>query len=420
MILFFCILDNRNCYAKDGVVLIGISDFRMPPVVIYGNDSLTKLGEMAAPLGKKALIISDRMMDQLGNVTRCQQILAEAGVSSVCYLEVNSEPTDIHVEEALAVMKDDQCDVIVAIGGGSCLDAAKAVALLATNGGYIGDYQGGNKPIEMKPLSLIAIPTTAGTGSEVTSVTVITNTEDNIKMMIKHPAFIPEAAIVDPVLTYSSPPHVTAATGVDALCHAIEAYISRRAQPLTDTLALSAIEHIMKYLRVAYFDGENREAREKMAYASMQAGLAFTNASVTLVHGMSRPIGALFHVPHGVSNAMLLPAVLEFTKERAVDRLAVIGRLIRPDLQALSNDELAGVTINEVKKLCDDLYIPNMKTFGLDQVKFKQVVAKMATDALASGSPSNNPRIPSYDEIIKLYHICYDYDFTNLTSTPLE
>ncbi|MGX6443536.1 iron-containing alcohol dehydrogenase [Neobacillus sp. K501] len=400
--------------------MIGISDFRMPPVVTYGNDSLTKLGEIAAPLGKRALIISDRVMDQLGNVMRSQQFLEEAGVSSVCYLEVNTEPTDVHVEEALAVMMVNQCDVIVAVGGGSCLDAAKAVAVLATNGGFIGDYMSGKKAIDKKPIPLIAIPTTAGTGSEVTSVTVNINTEDNIKMMIKHPAFIPVAAIIDPVLTYSSPPHVTAATGVDALCHAIEACISRQAQPLTDTLALSAIENIMKYLRTAYFDGENREAREKMAYASMQAGLAFTNASVTLVHGMSRPIGALFHVPHGVSNAMFLPAVLEFTKESAVDRLAVIGRLIRPDLQALNNEELAGVTINEVKNLCCDLKIPNMKSFGLDQVKFEQVVSKMATDALASGSPANNPRIPSHDEIIELYHYCYDYDFTTLKTTPLE
>jgi len=232
--------------------------------------------------------------------------------------------------------------------------------------------------------------------------------------MIKNPAFLPEIAIVDPVLTYSSPPHVTAATGVDALCHAMEAYISRVAQPLTDNLALSAIELIVNNLRTAYINGEDQEAREKMAFASMQAGLAFTNASVTLVHGMSRPIGALFHVPHGVSNAMLLPAVLEFTKESAMERLAMIGRLLRPDLKALTTEELADVTVNEVKKLCRDLKIPNMKTFGLDEEKFNQVVSKMATDALASGSPGNNPRIPSHDEIIELYHICYDYDFTVL------
>ncbi|WP_040204287.1 iron-containing alcohol dehydrogenase [Neobacillus jeddahensis] len=386
----------------------------MPQTVFYGNDSLTKLGEQAALLGKKALIISDKIMSQIGNVKRCQEYLEEAGLTTVPYLEVNSEPTDEHVSEALTIFQDQQCDVIVTIGGGSCLDAAKAVAVLATNDGYIGDYMGGKKTVTENPIPLITIPTTAGTGSEVTSVTVITNTKDDIKMMIKNPAFIPQVAIVDPVLTYSSPPHVTAATGVDALCHAMEAFISRVAQPLTDNLALSAIELIVNNLRTAYINGHDQDAREKMAFASMQAGLAFTNASVTLVHGMSRPIGALFHVPHGVSNAMLLPAVLEYTKESAIERLAVIGRVLRPDLKSLKNEELAEVTVNEVKKLCRDLHIPNMKTYGLDEEKFNEVVSKMATDALASGSPGNNPRVPSHEEIIDLYHICYDYDFTVL------
>ena len=388
------------------------SEFRIPQAVFYGDHSLTKLGEQAALFGKNALLISDRIMNQIGNVITCQQELEKAGVQTVCYLEVNTEPTDDHVSEALSICLDNQCDVLVAIGGGSCIDAAKAVAVLATNGGYIGDYLGGKKPIVHKPIPLIAIPTTAGTGSEVTSVTVITNTKDDIKMMIKNPAFLPTIAIVDPILTYSSPPHVTAATGVDALCHAIEAYLSCHAQPLTDHLALSAIELIVNNLRSTYINGENREAREKMALASMQAGLAFTNASVTLVHGMSRPIGALFHVPHGVSNAMLLPAVLEFTKNSALERLAVIGRLLRPDLKELTTEGCADVTIHEVKKLCRDLNIPNIKTFGLDEKKFNLAVSKMATDALASGSPGNNPRVPSYDEIIELYHTCYDYNFT--------
>lgn len=392
----------------------GFSEFRMPQAVFYGIESLSKLGVQAALFGKKALIISDKIMDQIGNVEKCKHFLEAAGLTTVSYLEVNSEPTDVHVSEALTTFQQNQCELIVTVGGGSCIDAAKAVAVLATNGGYIGDYMGGRKPIAYKPIPLIAIPTTAGTGSEVTSVTVITNTKDDIKMMIKDPAFIPAVAIVDPVLTFSSPKSVTAATGVDALCHAMEAYISRLAQPLTDNLALSAIELIINNLRAAYQNGEDQEAREKMALASMQAGLAFANASVTLVHGMSRPVGALFHVPHGISNAMLLPAVLEYTKESAVERLAVIGRLLRPDLTGLSQDELADVTVNEVKKLCCDLNIPNMKDYGLNQEKFSEVVAKMATDALASGSPGNNPRVPSHEEIIELYHLCYDYDFTTL------
>jgi alcohol dehydrogenase class IV len=389
----------------------GFSVFRSPQTIFYGTDSLTKLGEQAALLGKKALIIGDRIMEQVGNIKRCLQYLEEAGVSSVSYCEVNSEPTDVHVSDALAFFLEHKCDVIVAIGGGSCLDAAKAVAVLATNGGYIGDYMGGRKPIEKAPVPLIAIPTTSGTGSEVTSVTVISNTKDDVKMMIKHPAFIPAVSIVDPVLTYSAPPKVTAATGVDALCHAVEAYISRLAQPMTDNYALSAIELIVNNLRAAYINGNDREARERMSLASMQAGLAFTNASVTLVHGMSRPIGALFHVPHGISNAMLLPAVLEFSKDSAADRLAVIGGMLRQDLKTLSKDELADAAVLEIKKLCCDLNIPNMKDYGLDREKFNQVVSKMATDAIASGSPGNNPRVASHDEIVELYKVCFDYDF---------
>ncbi|PLT32741.1 iron-containing alcohol dehydrogenase [Bacillus sp. V5-8f] len=388
------------------------SEFRMPKAVYYGTNSLNQLGEHAAALGKKALIVSDRVMEKIGHVKSCQQLLNQNNIPYIEFLDVNSEPTDVHVAEALELCLREQCEVIVAIGGGSCIDAAKAVAVLATNGGYIGDYMGGKTPIEKDPLPLIAIPTTAGTGSEVTNVTVITNTKDDIKMMIKHPAFLPCVAIVDPTLTISTPPHVTAATGVDALCHAIEAYISRKSQPLTDNMALSAIESIVNYLRRAYENGEDLEAREKMAIASMQAGLAFSNASVTLVHGMSRPIGALFHVPHGVSNAMLLPAVLEFTKESAIDSLAEVGRIICPGLEAVTNEELADAAIREIKKLCRDLQIPNMKAWGLDEDRFGQVVDKMAVDALASGSPGNNPRVPTHEEIVDLYHRCFSYDFS--------
>ena len=393
------------------------SEFSIPNSVFYGQNALSNLGEQVIAYGKKVLLISDRIIEKIGHVKTCQDILAELGVTYATYLDVNTEPTDAHVEEALQLCLEEQCDVIFAIGGGSCIDAAKAVAVLATNGGYIGDYMGGKTPIQNKAIPLIAIPTTAGTGSEVTNVTVITNTTDDIKMMIKHSAFLPKVAIVDPLLTISSPPTVTAATGVDALCHAIEAYISCRSQPLTDTLALSAIEAILHHLKVAYKDGGNTEAREKMAIASMQAGIAFSNASVTLVHGMSRPIAALFHVPHGVSNAMLLPAVLEYTKESAIEKLATIGRLISPESTSLTDEELADLTIYDIKNLCHDLNIPNMKTWGIDEQKFQEVIEKMATDAIASGSPANNPKVPSKQEIINLYHYCYDYEFSRDTNT---
>lgn len=387
------------------------SEFCIPSSVFYGQNSLSQLGDQVKANGRKVLLISDRIIEKIGHVKTCQNILEEIDISYISYLDVNTEPTDLHVEEALQLCLKEQCDVIVAIGGGSCIDAAKAVAVLTTNGGYIGDYMGGKSPIEKNPIPLIAIPTTAGTGSEVTNATVITNTREDIKMMIKHPAFLPTVAIVDPMLTTSTPSTVTAATGIDALCHAIEAYISRLSQPLTDTLALSAIEAILNNIKVAYEDGENIAARQQMSIASMQAGIAFSNASVTLVHGMSRPIGALFHVPHGVSNAMLLPGVLEFTKESTIDKLATIGRMISPTSTTLTDKELADIAINKIKQLCWELNIPNMKTWGIDEQKFQQVLDKMATDAIASGSPANNPKVPTKQEIVDLYNYCYDYDF---------
>lgn len=380
-----------------------VSEFRMPKSVLYGRNSLEKLGEQSKKLGKRAFIVTDTIMEKLGYLEKCIQQLNKKSITVSTYNKVDAEPTNIHVLEALSLCKEEKCDFIIGIGGGSCIDAAKAVAVLYTNGGEVEDYVEKDIEIENNPLPLIAIPTTSGTGSEVTSVAVITNKKTDVKMMMKHPSFIPKVAIIDPVLTSSLPPQITAATGIDALCHAIEAYISKFSQPLTDVLALSAIESIMKYLRIAYEDGRNMEAREAMMIASLQAGIAFSNASVTLVHGMSRPVGALFHVPHGISNAILLPTVLEFTKTSAVKRLAKIGRSLNKDLYSNSDEEVADYTLGEIKKLCFDLRIPNLKEYGIDEIEFENAISKMASDAIESGSPANNPRVPSYDEIKALY-----------------
>ncbi|HHT7190488.1 TPA: iron-containing alcohol dehydrogenase [Bacillus cereus] len=388
-----------------------VAEFRMPKSVLYGRNSLEKLGEQSKKLGKRAFIVTDTIMEKLGYIERCMKYLNKKGITVITYNKVNAEPTNIHVLEALTICKEGKCDFIIGIGGGSCIDAAKAVAVLCTNGGEVEDYVQKDIEIESDPLPLIAIPTTSGTGSEVTSVAVITNKKTDVKMMMKHPNFTPQVAIIDPVLTRSVPPHITAATGIDALCHAIEAYISKVSQPLTDVLALSAIESIMKYLRIVYEDGGNMEAREAMMIASLQAGIAFSNASVTLIHGMSRPVGALFHVPHGISNAILLPTVLEFTKSSAVKRLAEIGRIVNKELYSYSDEEVANETLAEIKKLCFDLHIPNLKEYGIDEIEFENAISKMAKDAIESGSPGNNPRLPSYDEIKQLYRECFHYQY---------
>ncbi|WP_209121349.1 iron-containing alcohol dehydrogenase [Alkalihalobacillus sp. BA299] len=394
------------------------SSVYMPRAIFYGRESLKTVGKEAKSRGTHALIISDQIMKDLGYVNQCIDFLEEENISYTTYLEVNTEPTDTFVEAGLARLKEKNCDIVIALGGGSCIDTAKAVAVLATNEGDISEYMGNNRVATEKPLPLIAIPTTAGTGSEATDVTVITNTKNDVKMMIKQSAFLPEVAIVDPLLTLSSPKSVTAATGVDALCHAVEAFISKKSHPFTDNMALSAIKLIFENIHEVYENGDNLSARENMALASLQAGAAFSNASVCLVHGMSRPIGALFHVPHGVSNAMLLPAVIEFTKEECIDQLAEIGLVINPDLKGSPKEVIAETVVKEVKKLCVDLNIPNMKQWGIEQPALEKVVHKMADDAIASGSPANNPKVPEAHEIVELYYRCYDYNVQEELNTP--
>lgn len=390
----------------------------MPGKILYGRHSFTQVGIEAAKLGKKVLIISDPIMEKIGNVTLCETYLVEKGLVVATYTSIDSEPTDRHVQEALTVCIEQKCDLIVAVGGGSSMDTAKAVAVMATNEGYIGDYMGTQKLFSAKPLPLIACPTTAGTGSEVTKVTVIVNTQTQVKMMISQPELLPDVAIVDPVLTLSCPPAVTAATGVDALCHAVEAYLSRKSQPVTDTFALTAIELIVQNLLRSYQDQEDMEVKEKVALGAMLAGAAFSNASVTLVHGMSRPIGALFHVPHGISNAMLLPVVLDYTRDSGLEKLANIGCYLHPEWKSFSKPEAADRTIAQIKQLCTELQIPNMKAWGIDKISFEQALSKMATDALASGSPANHPIVPTHEEIMKLYQQSYDYELTS-EKTPM-
>ncbi|RNB76242.1 iron-containing alcohol dehydrogenase [Brevibacillus panacihumi] len=388
--------------------------FQTPQKVLYGPDSFQQVGKEAAAKGKKALIITDPIMAKLGYVEQCRQLLAAEGLESIVYQGVASEPTDAYVVEALDLLRDEACDVVLSLGGGSCIDTAKAIVVLERSGGYIGDYLGGKKACLPPGIAHIAIPTTAGTGSEATDVTVITNTQTHVKMMIKHPAFMPAVAIVDPALTRSAPPHVIAATGIDALCHAIEAYLSKKAHPMTKMLAYSAVTHIVHSLQRSYEDPHDLDAKERMCIGSLQAGMAFSNASVTLVHGMSRPIGALFHVPHGISNAMLLPAVLEFTQPSCIEELAELMPLFvrEQDAEPVTLKERADYTIRQVKELCRNLQIPNLRSWGIPEQEFHTMLEKMARDAWDSGSPSNNPRVPTIGEIMDLYRICYDYSYS--------
>lgn len=302
-------------------------EFVMPGKVITGKGALQDAENEFQTAGKKALIVSGKVMERVGNVKKITEILEKLNIQYAIYTEITGEPTDVMIKEGAKVYKQEGCDFLIGIGGGSPLDSMKAIALLAAEPDKtIADFMG--KEITTALPKMIAIPTTAGTGSEATWFTVITDTKTDIKMLLKGPVLMPDIAIVDYTFTLTSQRSVTAAPGLDALTHAVEGYTSKKAQPLTDTFAISAIKRIFKYLPIAYKDGQNEEAREQMALAALEAGVVITNSSVTIVHGMSRPIGALFHVPHGMSNAMLISKCLAFAKDGAIERFAFLGRAI--------------------------------------------------------------------------------------------
>jgi alcohol dehydrogenase class IV len=262
--------------------------------------------------------------------------------------------------------------------------------------------------VKNKGVPLVAVPTTSGTGSEVTIFTIITDTSTDVKMLIGGGLLMPQVAIADPLMTVSMPRALTAATGMDALCHAIEAYVSLKAHPLSDIFALSAIELLADNLRLAWANGNNLEAREKVMIGALKAGVAFTNSSVTLVHGMSRPIGANFHVPHGMSNAVLLTTVMEFSLIANPARFARVGEAMGLDACELSEMEAAKMGVEAVRSLVKDIQIPSMKDVGLEEAKLIEKAPKMAEAAIASGSPGNNPRQVTKEDIIELYSIAYN------------
>ena len=379
--------------------------FMMPRKIISGPNVIAELGQHIQGKGKKALIVTDQMMVKFGNAAKVENALKAANVPYVIYDGSNTEPTDIIVDEGLKIYKEEGCDFLIALGGGSPMDTAKAIAMLTVCPGKLRDYM--HTVIDMPVPFIVAIPTTAGTGSEATKNTIIADTETNVKMLLGGPSLIPDLAVVDPTFTMTAPPKVTAATGIDALTHVIEAYTSRKAIPMTDMFALSAIKKIHKNLPICYKDGQNVEARMQMSVAALEAGIAFTNASVTIVHGMSRPIGALFHIAHGVSNAILLPACMEFAIKENTDRFATIGRIMGVADENTPDEEAAQAFVKEVTRFCKEVGIPTLAELGVAKEDFFAQRDKMASDALESGSPQNTMRIPTKEDLIEIYKKLY-------------
>lgn len=376
-------------------------EFIVPGEIISGSGALDMAEGALKLLGKKALIVTDKVMIDLGNCAKVEKALTNQGIAYSIYSDICGEPTDTMIEKGLQIYKDENCDFLVALGGGSPIDSMKAIGSLVVNGGSISDYMG--KVIDVKMPPMAAIPTTAGTGSEATQFTIITDTKKDIKMLLKGKVLMPDLAIIDPQFTMTAPPKITAATGLDALCHCVEAYTSRKAQTLSDTFAVSAVKRIFKYLPIAYKDGKNEEARVQMSVAALEAGIAFNNASVTIIHGMSRPIGALFHVAHGLSNAMLLKECLTFALPGAYDRFGALGRDIGVADASDSDQEAAEKFLKAVESLVNELDTPTLEQFGINKEEFFNVIDKMAHDAMDSGSPQNTMRDVTEEEVKEIY-----------------
>jgi alcohol dehydrogenase class IV len=378
------------------------ANINLPRILRVGAGASQELVSTLDALSvSRPLLVTDAFMVQQGYCGQLQAQLDKAGVEYGLFDRCIPDPTTDSLDEALAVLRQGSFDSVVALGGGSSMDTAKAVAAMALRDGPMRDYK---VPRQIDTgLPVIAIPTTAGTGSEATRAAIITDTESQEKMLCMGLGLMPVAALVDFELTLTMPYRLTADTGIDSLCHALEAYVSRKANPFTDSIALTAMRSIYRNIRTACAEPDNRAAREAMMLAATQGGIAFSNASVTLIHGMSRPVGALYHVPHGLSNAMLLPEVTAWSVAGAPERYAHCARYMGmadvsdPDTVAL--DKL----IDSLHRLNADLSVPSPEEYGIDRDAWFGSLDLMAGQALASGSPNNNPLIPDADDIKALY-----------------
>ncbi|MBM3840204.1 MAG: iron-containing alcohol dehydrogenase [Verrucomicrobia bacterium] len=380
------------------------TQFNVPSTILVGGGVSQQLAAQAARLGgRRELLVTDATMVASGLAGRCVDQLKAANIPAAVFSGVQPDPTDKNVAEGLALLRRENCDLVIGLGGGSPMDAAKVIAVAATNDAPIREFAGYHR-IAKPGLPLILIPTTAGTGSEVTKVAVVTDTERDVKMMMLDAHLLARVALVDYELSLTMPTSLTAHVGVDTLTHGIEAYVSRKANALTDPLAAECIRLTASHLFTAWKEPGNRPAREAMMLAACLGGMAFANSSVCLVHGMSRPIGAIFHLAHGLSNALLLPEITQWSLRGAVPRYAQVARWVGAAADTTTDDEAAATLPEYLARLNGSLGIGRLRDFiKARQEAFDQKLPAMAEAALASGSPQNNPIMPSVAEIIELY-----------------
>ncbi|MGU8471693.1 L-threonine dehydrogenase [Clostridium perfringens] len=374
--------------------------FFMPSISLMGADCLKDAGEQVAELGfKKALIVTDKVLGQIGIVKKVTDVLDNKDIEYAIYDETKPNPTVKNVNDGLELLKEKECDFVISLGGGSAHDCAKGIALLATNGGEIKDYEGVDK--SKKPqLPMVGINTTAGTGSEMTLFAIITDEERHIKMALVDKNLTPIIAVNDPMLMLAMPKSLTAATGMDALTHAVEAYVSTAATPITDACAEKAIELISNYLVNAVENGQDVEARDMMAYAEYLAGMAFNNASLGYVHAMAHQLGGFYNLPHGVCNAILLPHVQEYNKATSASRLAKIAKIMGGNIEGLTDEQGADLCIDMIKSLSQTVGIPEgLGVLGVKESDFET----LATNALNDACSLTNPRKGNLEEVIAIF-----------------
>ena len=374
--------------------------FYTPSVALMGVGCAKETGPQAKALGANhALLCTDAGMVKLGIAQKVKQLIESAGVKVTVYDGSEPNPTDKNVHDGVSVYQRNFCNAIVSLGGGSSHDCAKGIGMVASNGGSIRDYEGVNKTTKPMP-PLLAINTTAGTASEMTRFCIITNTDTHVKMALVDWRCTPNIAINDPLLMVDMPPALTAATGMDALTHAVEAYVSTIATPITDACALKAIELIADWLRPAVACGVNVEAREKMAYAEYLAGMAFNNASLGYVHAMAHQLGGFYNLPHGLCNAILLPEVCEFNLIACLGRFAKIAVALGEDVSGLSPVAAAEKAIDAIRRLARDVGIPkNLAALG---VKEKDLEA-MAGNAKKDACQLTNPRSATLEQVVGIF-----------------
>jgi alcohol dehydrogenase len=382
------------------------SRYFIPSVNVLGKDTVNEIGEhIKRQGGTKALVVTDSVLNEIGIVKKVTDQIEAAGLEFVVFDGVQPNPTVSNVNAGLEMIEESGADVIVSLGGGSSHDCAKGIATVATNGGKIEDYEGLNE-LNEAIMPLVSVNTTAGTASEMTRFCIITDEERHIKMAIVDWRVTPNVSINDPVLMLEKPQALTANTGMDALTHAVEAYVSTIANPLTDSAAEKAFELIGENLRKVVANGSNYELREKMAYAQFLAGMAFNNASLGLVHGMAHQLGGFYDLPHGVCNAILLPHVTDFNKLAKPEKVAKMGELLGARTEGMTLMEAADAGIKAIVDLAADLGIPGslQELEGVSPDDFET----LAKNALADASSATNPRQATLEEVIGIFENAYE------------